>query len=114
MTGCHLKQFLMLPIWFILFDKNSRYVCVCVCLSILIRAREKTIYPSNVFYTTLQFTILSLSLSISLFLQALFLRRMSSPGKSLTHADDTVIKAIVDVLSAEEQKLGLQQPVGGG
>ncbi|KAI1301810.1 3'-5' RNA helicase YTHDC2 [Halotydeus destructor] len=46
--------------------------------------------------------------------QALFLRRMSSPGKSLTLADDAVIKTIVDVMTTEEQVLGLQQPVGVG
>jgi hypothetical protein len=45
---------------------------------------------------------------------ALFLRRMASPMKALSPADDMVIKTIVQVLTSEEQSLGLQQPVGVG
>lgn len=45
---------------------------------------------------------------------ALFLRRMASPLKSMTSSDDMVIKTIVQVLTAEEQSLSLQQPVGVG
>ncbi|RWS15277.1 putative ATP-dependent RNA helicase YTHDC2-like protein [Dinothrombium tinctorium] len=45
---------------------------------------------------------------------SLFLRRMSVPSKPLSQSDETVIKAIVEVLTAEEASLGLQQPVGIG
>lgn len=45
---------------------------------------------------------------------ALFLRRMESPLKSMSSADDMVIKTIVQVLTSQEQALGLQQPVGVG
>lgn len=45
---------------------------------------------------------------------ALFLRRMYSPSKPLSQAEDAVIKAVVEILSIEEQALGLQQPTGIG
>ena len=45
---------------------------------------------------------------------SLFLRRISSPGKPLTLSDEAVIRTIVEVLTVEEQRLGLQQPVGVG
>lgn len=46
--------------------------------------------------------------------QALFLRRMSSPTKPLSASDDAVIKTVVEVLTTEEQKLNIPQPVGVG
>lgn len=44
----------------------------------------------------------------------LFLRRMAASSKNVTPADDMILKTIVEVLSAEEQSLELQQPVGVG
>ncbi|KAK3929267.1 3'-5' RNA helicase YTHDC2 [Frankliniella fusca] len=45
---------------------------------------------------------------------ATFLRRMRNPSKSWNPADDAVIQAVVQILSSEEKKLGLQQPEGIG
>lgn len=45
---------------------------------------------------------------------ALFLRRMKTPGKPMTSPDEQVIKTLVTVLTAEEQACGLQQPQGIG
>ncbi|XP_052792916.1 3'-5' RNA helicase YTHDC2-like isoform X2 [Mya arenaria] len=40
----------------------------------------------------------------------LFLKRMGAPSKPLTQADEAVVSAVVNVLTNEEQALGLQQP----
>ncbi|NWI89266.1 YTDC2 helicase, partial [Pitta sordida] len=45
---------------------------------------------------------------------SLFLRRMRAPSKSWSQADEAIIRAIVAVLTAEEQSAGLQQPSGIG
>lgn len=45
---------------------------------------------------------------------ALFLRRMKCPNKTLSQQDEQVIKTIVSVLSNQEQAHGLQQPSGIG
>ncbi len=45
---------------------------------------------------------------------SLFLRRLHSPGKPMSQVDNSVVDALVGVLSAEEQALGLTQPVGIG
>ncbi|KAL4228088.1 3'-5' RNA helicase ythdc2 [Mactra antiquata] len=44
----------------------------------------------------------------------LFLRRMRAPAKPWTPMDEAVINAVVNVLTNEEQALGLQQPAGIG
>ncbi len=46
--------------------------------------------------------------------QSLFLRRIRSPSKSCSQLDEATIRALVSVLSAEEQSAGLQQPTGIG
>ncbi|XP_053911310.1 3'-5' RNA helicase YTHDC2 [Cuculus canorus] len=46
--------------------------------------------------------------------QSLFLHRVRAPAKSWSQADETTVRAIVAVLSAEEQAAGLQQPSGIG
>lgn len=45
---------------------------------------------------------------------ATFLRRMRNPSKNWNPADDAVIQAVVQILSSEEKKIGLQQPDGIG
>ncbi|NWY74931.1 YTDC2 helicase, partial [Erithacus rubecula] len=45
---------------------------------------------------------------------SLFLRRMRAPSKSWSQADEATVRAIVAVLTAEEQSAGLQQPSGIG
>ncbi|XP_030916425.1 3'-5' RNA helicase YTHDC2-like [Geospiza fortis] len=45
---------------------------------------------------------------------SLFLRRMRAPSKSWSQADEAVVRAVVAVLTAEEQSAGLQQPSGIG
>lgn len=45
---------------------------------------------------------------------SMFLRRMKSPGKPWTSADDAIVKTIVSVLTTEEQALNLTQPPGVG
>ncbi|XP_009992034.1 PREDICTED: YTH domain-containing protein 2-like, partial [Chaetura pelagica] len=45
---------------------------------------------------------------------SLFLRRMRAPYKQWSQVDETTVRAIVAVLSAEEQSAGLQQPSGIG
>ncbi|NXA16827.1 YTDC2 helicase, partial [Sapayoa aenigma] len=45
---------------------------------------------------------------------SLFLRRMRAPSKSWSQADEATVRAIVAVLTAEEQSAGLQQPSGVG
>uniref|UniRef100_A0A493TAM6 RNA helicase n=1 Tax=Anas platyrhynchos platyrhynchos TaxID=8840 RepID=A0A493TAM6_ANAPP len=45
---------------------------------------------------------------------SLFLRRMRAPSKPWSQIDETIIKAIITVLSTEEQAAGLQQPSGIG
>ncbi|XP_010077327.1 PREDICTED: probable ATP-dependent RNA helicase YTHDC2 [Pterocles gutturalis] len=45
---------------------------------------------------------------------SLFLRRMRAPSKPWCQVDEATVKAIVVVLSAEEQSAGLQQPSGIG
>ncbi|NXS11841.1 YTDC2 helicase, partial [Neodrepanis coruscans] len=43
-----------------------------------------------------------------------FLRRMRAPSKPWSQADEATVRAIVAVLTAEEQSAGLQQPSGIG
>uniref|UniRef100_A0A663FD78 3'-5' RNA helicase YTHDC2 n=1 Tax=Aquila chrysaetos chrysaetos TaxID=223781 RepID=A0A663FD78_AQUCH len=45
---------------------------------------------------------------------SLFLRRMRAPSKPWSQVDEITIRAIVTVLSTEEQSAGLQQPSGIG
>lgn len=45
---------------------------------------------------------------------SLFLRRMRAPSKLWSEVDETTLRAITAVLSAEEQSAGLQQPSGIG
>lgn len=45
---------------------------------------------------------------------ALFLRRMHAPAKPWSQVDEAVVRAVVGVLTAEEQALGIQQPAGIG
>ncbi|XP_069677317.1 3'-5' RNA helicase YTHDC2-like isoform X2 [Periplaneta americana] len=45
---------------------------------------------------------------------SLFLRRMRAPAKPWSQVDEAVVKTIINVLTAEEQALGLQQPSGIG
>ncbi|XP_034565378.1 3'-5' RNA helicase YTHDC2 isoform X2 [Notolabrus celidotus] len=46
--------------------------------------------------------------------QNLFIRRIRCPSKPWTQQDEAIIRALVSVLSAEEQGVGLQQPTGIG
>ncbi|VDI58889.1 ATP-dependent RNA helicase YTHDC2 [Mytilus galloprovincialis] len=45
---------------------------------------------------------------------SLFLRRMRNPSKPWSQVDEAVIRAVINVLTNEEQALGLQQPAGIG
>ncbi|KAI5089109.1 putative ATP-dependent RNA helicase YTHDC2 isoform X1 [Silurus meridionalis] len=45
---------------------------------------------------------------------SLFLRRIRCPSKPWSQLDEVTIRAVVSVLSAEEQEAGLQQPTGIG
>ncbi|XP_075035779.1 3'-5' RNA helicase YTHDC2 isoform X2 [Mixophyes fleayi] len=45
---------------------------------------------------------------------SLFLRRMKAPSKPWSQADEATIRAVIAVLSTEEQCAGLQQPSGIG
>nr|XP_009918834.1 PREDICTED: YTH domain-containing protein 2-like [Haliaeetus albicilla]XP_009918835.1 PREDICTED: YTH domain-containing protein 2-like [Haliaeetus albicilla] len=45
---------------------------------------------------------------------SLFLRRMRAPSKPWSQVDEITVRAIVTVLSTEEQSAGLQQPSGIG
>ncbi|XP_070542906.1 3'-5' RNA helicase YTHDC2-like [Ptychodera flava] len=45
---------------------------------------------------------------------SLFLRRMRAPSKPWSQVDESVIRAVIGVLTNEEQALGLQQPAGIG
>ncbi|KFQ31698.1 putative ATP-dependent RNA helicase YTHDC2, partial [Mesitornis unicolor] len=45
---------------------------------------------------------------------SLFLRRMRAPSRRWSEADERTLRAIVAVLSTEEQSAGLQQPSGIG
>lgn len=45
---------------------------------------------------------------------ALFLRRMKNPSKIMSQQDEQVIKALVTVITREEQATRLQQPLGIG
>ncbi|XP_061225114.1 3'-5' RNA helicase YTHDC2 isoform X2 [Neopsephotus bourkii] len=45
---------------------------------------------------------------------SLFLRRMQAPSEPWSQADEATVRAIVAVLSTEEQSAGLQQPSGIG
>ncbi|XP_073533333.1 3'-5' RNA helicase YTHDC2 isoform X2 [Phyllobates terribilis] len=45
---------------------------------------------------------------------SLFLRRMKSPSKPWTQVDEATIRAVITVLTNEEQSAGLQQPSGIG
>lgn len=45
---------------------------------------------------------------------ALLLRRLRQPGKSASAQDEQLLRAIITVLTNEEQALGLQQPAGVG
>ncbi|NXS27725.1 YTDC2 helicase, partial [Pomatostomus ruficeps] len=46
--------------------------------------------------------------------QSLFLRRMRAPSKPWSQVDEATVRAVVAVLTAEEQAAGLQQPSGIG
>ncbi|CAL9682575.1 unnamed protein product [Knipowitschia caucasica] len=46
--------------------------------------------------------------------QNLFFKRIKCPSKPWSQQDEAVIRALVSVLSAEEQSVGLQQPTGIG
>ncbi|XP_021332046.1 3'-5' RNA helicase YTHDC2 isoform X1 [Danio rerio] len=46
--------------------------------------------------------------------QSVFLRRIRSPSKACSQLDESTIRTLVSVLSAEEQSAGLQQPTGIG
>ncbi|XP_050044993.2 3'-5' RNA helicase YTHDC2-like [Dermacentor andersoni] len=54
-----------------------------------------------------------LALQLRQKLQALFLRRMHSPAKPWSQADDAVIRAVVGVLTSEEEALNLPRPPPG-
>ncbi|XP_045156414.2 3'-5' RNA helicase YTHDC2-like [Mercenaria mercenaria] len=56
----------------------------------------------------------SLTLQLRQKWNSLFLRRMRAPSKPCTQMDEAVISAVVNVLTNEEQALGLQQPAGIG
>ncbi|NXB92382.1 YTDC2 helicase, partial [Vidua chalybeata] len=45
---------------------------------------------------------------------SLFLRRMRAPSKPWSQVDEATVRAVVAVLTAEEQSVGLQQPSGIG
>ncbi|KFP71342.1 putative ATP-dependent RNA helicase YTHDC2, partial [Acanthisitta chloris] len=45
---------------------------------------------------------------------SLFLRRMQAPSKPWSQVDETIVRTITAILSAEEQSAGLQQPSGIG
>nr|CAD7411820.1 unnamed protein product [Timema poppensis] len=45
---------------------------------------------------------------------SLFLRRMRAPSKPWSQVDEMVLKTLINVLTTEEQSLGLQQPPGVG
>jgi hypothetical protein len=45
---------------------------------------------------------------------SLFLRRMRAPIKQWSQFDESTVRAIVSILTSEEQALGLQQPAGIG
>ncbi|XP_054034566.1 3'-5' RNA helicase YTHDC2 [Dryobates pubescens] len=45
---------------------------------------------------------------------SLFLRRMRAPSKPWSQVDETTVRAIIAVLTSEEQSAGLQQPSGIG
>ncbi|KAK7491702.1 hypothetical protein BaRGS_00016958 [Batillaria attramentaria] len=45
---------------------------------------------------------------------ALFLRRMRAPSKPWSQSDEEVVRAVINVLTNEEQATGLQQPAGIG
>ncbi|CAH1253699.1 YTHDC2 [Branchiostoma lanceolatum] len=55
-----------------------------------------------------------LLLQLRLKWHSLFLRRMRAPAKPWSQVDEGVIRAVIGVLSSEEQALGLQQPSGIG
>ncbi|ESO89626.1 hypothetical protein LOTGIDRAFT_124894 [Lottia gigantea] len=44
----------------------------------------------------------------------LFLRRMRAPAKPWSQMDESIIRAVINVLTNEEQSIGLQQPAGIG
>ena len=58
--------------------------------------------------------IAALTLQLRQKFNSLIMRRMSAPSKPMTPSDDIIVKTVVEVLSSEEQNLGLQQPVGIG
>ncbi|KAK7115641.1 3'-5' RNA helicase YTHDC2-like [Littorina saxatilis] len=45
---------------------------------------------------------------------ALFLRRMRAPSKPWSQSDEEVVRAVINILTNEEQAVGLQQPAGIG
>ena len=45
---------------------------------------------------------------------ALFLRRLNCAGKPMTQVDDSIVQTLVNILTAEESALGLNQPIGIG
>uniref|UniRef100_A0A8C3JW07 3'-5' RNA helicase YTHDC2 n=1 Tax=Calidris pygmaea TaxID=425635 RepID=A0A8C3JW07_9CHAR len=56
----------------------------------------------------------ALLLQLRLKWHSLFLRRMRAPFKPWSQVDETTVRAVIAVLSAEEQSAGLQQPSGIG
>ncbi len=56
----------------------------------------------------------NLAMQLRLKWHSLFLRRMRSPSKPWSQVDENVIRAVIGVLTNEEQSLGLQQPAGIG
>ncbi|XP_060581690.1 3'-5' RNA helicase YTHDC2-like [Ruditapes philippinarum] len=56
----------------------------------------------------------SLTLQLRQKWNSLFLRRMRAPSKPCSQMDEAVISAVVNVLTNEEQALGMQQPAGIG
>ncbi|XP_074650448.1 3'-5' RNA helicase YTHDC2-like [Tubulanus polymorphus] len=56
----------------------------------------------------------SLALQLRQKWHSLFLRRMRAPAKPWSPVDENVIRTVINVLTNEEQALGLQQPAGIG
>ncbi|XP_011312776.1 probable ATP-dependent RNA helicase YTHDC2 [Fopius arisanus] len=62
----------------------------------------------------LEFEVAKLVLHLRQKWNALFLRRMKNPTRSMTALDDQVIKTMVAIISAEEQNCEIPQPAGIG
>lgn len=83
--------------------------------------RKDVGYPSlsHIIFSSLQQNLNSLQAAGLLFQlrqkwHSLFLRRMRAPSKPWSQVDETTVRAIIAVLSIEEQSAGLQQPSGIG